>query len=349
MRLLTFLLFIMSTAHAADLQWQANWILDRQWQSAETSLDWITDQNWSAQSEVELALLHNGFELAVQYSENQWLLSRLYQDIGTARSDWTVGIKPQEWAFAHSSDALNWLDDSPLILREQFLPIASLQNYCRLPDSAPVACGARLSGWLQQLDWQLMAERDNAWRLGSGLQLQAGTGGLFYVEGGMTEQKSSLSLAPLYDNGPLTTETTESTLWQGTLGLQWTTATNLTMHYEVTARTDSIQRSQWQTVVEQLETPAAGLVADVLDDPFPADQHMLRVQKQFSTLSAEQILILWPAADTWLSQSKLSYPLSPSLEASVLFEHHAAEGVLGKIGAGQRIELRVSLRDGLVL
>lgn len=351
MRSFNLSLFVMlSCAHlqGAELLINADFALERQWSASDATVSWIPSTAWTPELTSTFRLQHQGFEAAFNVTPEDGSLESLYQDISTDTLEWTIGIKAQEWAYAYSSEALNWLDEAPVVMTEYFLPAASVQTFCRFPDAQSPACGGRAYGWWRSTDWQLMAQRDEHWQLGAGLQMQIGLGGIAFAEGLYQEQADVAVIVG--QPGLLSIRTQAESQWTLNTGLQWSWANGLSALYELSVPEHPWRESQWHAISDQLSTPTAGLLADAFDRPVPAQQHVLRLEQSWQAFQLEQVVVYWPTArQSWLSQTRAVYELNSRMDLSLEWEQHAPEGVFADIGAGQTVRLTLSISDGLPL
>ncbi|EAR07543.1 hypothetical protein [Reinekea blandensis] len=343
------LLVLMSPALATELQLEANWALDKQWSANAPAQQWVTRTDWTPELDADLALQHRGFELAVQVTPEQAQIRQLYQDVSSDNAEWTVGLKSQEWAYSHGSEDLNWLQDATFVMREQYGSRLTLQTFCQsMPDNDP-GCGARITGWYDRFDGQLLTRYLDGWDVAGALQAQLGDGGLVYLEAQMETHGQWHQIQSTSPEAPLRVSQVQGNRLAGTLGVQWTLPTEVTVSYEYHYSDRHFSQGQWHSVGQQLTETSAGLLSDVLQKPFQANQHLYRLNWPILDSELEQILVVWPEMSTWISHTSITTPLTPSLSLSAEVERPNPDGLLAAIGTGPSVRVRLSLRDGITL
>jgi len=341
------LLSITNVSIASELtaQIEANWRTERNWTNNEAIQAWIPSSKWSPELEATLSLQKGGFGLSLDISEQATTLGDLYYDFSTTHADWTLGRKPQEWAFAYSDSALNWLDDQPMLMREQYASFGQWQAVC-LQEGSQSECINRLNGYLSTFDWQIMMGFNEHWRVAAGLQSQVGQGGLVYGEVYWAEQEASQKIVSL--TSELSTLTNDvSNFSQINLGAQWSTASNLTLHWEVLLLNQGLDEQDWQHITAQLNTSAAGLIADSHEGPFGRIQHLLRASQSLGDYAIENVWIIWPQAhDSWLNEFSVSYDIDSRFSAKVEWQHAQKDSALSQIGLENKVAITFTFEDG---
>lgn len=349
MRTLFWLLSLAGTVHSADLHIEANWAIDRQFSAPHAAQLWIEEYDWQPSLNTEMSLQQSGFEIAAQITDDKTELTQLYQDISGPQAEWTVGLKSQEWAYAHSSDQLNWLDHATVIVREQYFSALTLQTFCQFDTVNTPGCGLRTSGWLGSLDWQLMTRRVQDWQFAMALQAQLGLGGLVYLEGHYDNTTQWITLTSPSASGTYAAVDAQGSQLSGTAGLQWTWPAELTLNVETNLREHHLHEENWKQIAAQLDTSSAGLVAPFIDEALPAHQYLVRLNWTIDTYELEQVMVMWPAANTWLSRTRIMKELTPELTFETAVDVPAPEGIFASVGAGPSVKLQLSYRDGIKL
>ena len=344
---------VSSSSWANDLsgQMDAQWGIDRQWSATDSDQPWIPAHNWQSDLSAQVSLFKNGFGLATTINDKTATLDELFYDFSTANAEWTLGRKPQEWAYGYNQNALNWINQETIVLREQYVPIGSWQSWCYLADNqsdspSHAGCATRASGWLGAADWQVMLGYQDYWRAGLGLQTQLGAGGLSYMELYASEHESLPSLAFITDD-IVKLNLAKDAQTQVNLGAQWTTSFSLTVHAEIKWLANGLSANDWQAILRQLPTPQAGLVADAFNQPISKTQAMLRLAMPWHEFNFENVSILWPEADnSLLNQFSAELNLTPTLSMKASWQHNMQGHVLRRIGQQDQISVTFQFLDG---
>lgn len=339
------LFIICSTAIATELSIDAEWSLERHWQDKNSAVDWVPGTIWQPNYSTTLSLQQSGFEVSGTFQSGSAELERLYLDTNTGAFDWTIGIKPQDWAYAHSSNALNWIDDRPLFLAEHYTQWGSVQAFCQTDAETSGGCGARVSGWWQSWDWQTQVRYEGASEFSAAAQWQFGTGGLFFWEKSFHQDGRQWQL----QDGPtgVTATSVKTPLFKGTAGIQWTWPNRLTAQIESSFQTTPLHQGDWQKVKDQLQTSAPYTVGNLIETHWPTHQHLVRFEKAGELLTATQTFVWWPSVSDWVSETGLSYSLNPKTDVVFEFSTTSPEGILATIGEGHRVVFRVEFSDGI--
>ncbi len=293
-----------------------------------------------------MSVTKSGFGLATTIGENSTSLDELYYDFATENAEWTVGRKPQEWAFGYTENALNWIDQDVILLREQFASFGSWQSWCYV-NEANQGCATRASGWLGAADWQVMLGYQEAWRAGLGLQAQLGSGGLTYVELYASEREPERQLATV-GTGVFQIQSGMAPQTQVNLGAQWTTRYNLTIQAEMLWLEHGLDQDAWRQVLQQLLTPQAGLVADAFSQPMGRSQYMVRFALPWHEFDVENVSLLWPEADnSLLNQLSVQLKVNSSFSIKTTWQHNVEGNVLRRIGQQDQVRVQFQFIDGL--
>ncbi len=317
---------------------------ERAWANADASQPWITSSQWQESLITDVLLTKQGFGLGWETENTTIEITDLYQDFSFKNADWTVGIKPQEWAYAYSDSQLNWIEDSdPMLLTEQYLPFGSWQLLCRY--NHQTLCATRLTGWLDIFDWQIMIGVEDHWQGAAALQSQIGSGGLFYIESFARSQYETQTLTPIAVNISQI-ETEISSFVQANIGLQWT-FNQLTLQTESLFRNRGLSADDWDSIHSQLESSAAGLVADAFQSPLGRSQHLLRINQDWGAVNFENIIIFWPDANnSLLNELNLSWEITHKLTLSSEWQHSFESSLLSSIGKQDDVIFTLNFKNG---
>lgn len=323
----------------------AVWSLDRVWPHSNTLQNWTDAQDWQAQSEVDLGLQQNGFTVLAHISDTAVSLNELYYDLSWAGAEWSVGRKPQEWAYGYSQSALNWVDEDLMLMREQFFSFGSWQSWCySLDDTA--GCANRLSGWFNNADWQMMIDFREYWRAGLAVQTLIGDGGLVYAELYSSEMERYTQLTAI---GPEVhiAGTEEGSQHQVNLGAQWTFPFKLTLQTEFRWMQQGLNSNDWNTIHAQLGTASAAMVGAAFAEPLAQQQWMVRFAQPWRDFNIENVSIYWPQANHSLfNRTQIGVDINATLSAEISWEHHVKGSVLNDIGQGNRVAIQFQFTDG---
>lgn len=346
--LLLQLFVALAYAHAGQGTLEGQWTLNRAWSNSSADASWIPATQWQPDLSATLTIDMNGLGIEATVDDDNATLERLYVDISTDSTDWTIGRKPQEWSYGFNSEQLNWIQDQSIILREQYFSFGSWQSLC-LNENAQVDCAMRLSGWFSQADWQLQAAYGVHWRTAAGVQVPFGLGGLLFGEIYWSESEPALSLqqvAPFV----VTLANQTGSMTQINIGFQWTSSFNLTLQVESLVRNQGLDSMQWQTIVEQLKTSNAGLVSSAFAKPFGHSQHMIRLAQSWQNFEFESINLYWPdATNSWLHELNLGYVINDQIELEINWQHARKDSVLNRIGLQDSVSVTLTFKDGFAI
>ncbi|MEJ2043483.1 MAG: hypothetical protein P8X74_17200 [Reinekea sp.] len=322
---------------------EAEWAIEEHLANPDARQNWVVDQDWQTDFNVELGLTQNGFGLSTALTTDQVSLTELYYESAIAWMDYSLGLRKQEWAYAWYESQLNWLDDQQYALAEHYFSVGSGQLFCRTSDGL---CGTRFSGWYNRFDWQYLLGHSNRWHSAAALQYQFGSGGLSYIESAVEENAKVTELRSLAPS-VMQLKTTKQTAWQNHIGLQWTTGFNLTLLGEWVYRPQALDRNDWQNISQQLTTHQAGLLADSFEQPLSQQTFLLREQWQADALSLENVTLYWPQAKhSFINECTIKYEANAVLTLSAQWQHAGHSSVLADIGQGDTVRLGITFNDG---
>jgi hypothetical protein len=339
---------VLAYAQAGQGTLEGHWTLDRAWSNSSADAPWIPATQWQSDLSATLAIDMNGIGIEATVDDDNATLERLYVDISTNKTDWTIGRKPQEWSYGFNSEQLNWVQNQSIILREQYFSFGSWQSLC-LNENSQVDCAMRLSGWFSQADWQLQAAYGEYWRTAAGVQVPFGLGGLLFGEIYWSENEPTLSLQQVAPSVATVANQPES-MTQINFGAQWTSSFNLTLQVESLVRNQGLDSMQWHTIVEQLNTPNAGLVSSAFAQPFGRSQHMIRLAQSWQSFEFESINLYWPdASNSWLHELNLGYVINDQIDLEINWQHARKGSVLNRIGLQDSVSVTLNFKDGFAI
>jgi hypothetical protein len=341
--LLAGLIFIATPAAASQGTIEAEWRWARQWSNPDAVQDWASASLWQSELSADLSLSQQGLTATTTLDTDSAKLSELYYEHSTSWLDYTLGLRELEWAFAYYQSQLDWLDDKRQIMAEYFFSTGSAQTFCRTDDGL---CGLRLSGWHDQWDWQLLAGHSKKMQFAGALQRQFGQGGLVYLEGAYQQQAAEFRLEPISDSLWQIRETTADR-WQSNIGIQWTTAFELTIQGEWLYRPNTYNRRDWDRITGQLNTTRAASVAQAFQAPLSQHSLLLREYWQIDKIALENVTLYWPQAKhSALNELTIEYELTSVLTISTEWQHTTKQSMLGRIGQGDKISISLNFTDG---
>lgn len=345
--LLGFGLIISNASQAGDLigTLEAEWAVTRAWQAASPRVAWIDATPWQTDISTQLAVEKDGFNVATTVSPSSIELSHLYLDVSASTIDWSVGIKPQEWGYAHSAETLNWITDQPVLMGEAYTSLGSVQAYCADPEqNYDLNCGVRLSGW-QPIEWQWLMRWQESLSLAVAAQTTLGQASLIYLEALWQQDATQPNLSSVFGE-VAELQWRKAPAWQSTLGLQYTSTVQTTLHYEWHVNSSRLTHSEWDRIFIQLTTDYAGLVAGAFDTPQGQQQHLFRISQPWHSFTGEYAAVYWPGNDSVMQQLNLQYELSGKLEAYGEWHWANDNSALSQIGYGQVVRMGLRLTDG---
>jgi hypothetical protein len=338
----------LSIASAEDLsgQIEARWQVNKRWQSKDPVQEWVAAQDWQSELAVDIRTQQNGLGFALAILPTNAQLRELFVDFSGQQAEWTVGQKPQEWAYAFGSDALNWLDDTPMILREQYLPWSTLQTYCASDfTDRDGHCGVRLSGW-GTIEWQVMARHQNYTSMGGGFQTVLNDQWLVFSEALYHHKKTGESLLSI-STDTFVVQSQKENGWETNLGVQVSTTAGTAVQYEWHYDEHRLNAQQWNQIQLQLESDSALLIANALQSPRGEHQHLLRFAQDWQSLNAEGVMIYWPDTEnSLLFQASLTQELSQQLSVSLEWQQPSKPSLLAQIGQGGSVKIGLVYSEG---
>lgn len=223
-----FLLFMPCFCFAVNAQYEAFWQWQTELEQTNAAHPSLSNPKEKTSVGFELSAQKQGFAVATEINADALKLKELYYDTQGWDAEWTLGTKPQTWAYAYQATTLNLLGDGPQLSAEWYVGANTLQLGCVEQTNATGACFSRLTGWLNGFDWQFLLNNGAKHNLALGLQSQIGQGGLVYAE-----TSAKLNFTSAYH----------------TVGLQWTSPWQQTFRLEASA--DSQTTQQWFVQIEQ--------------------------------------------------------------------------------------------------
>jgi hypothetical protein len=324
---------------------EAQWSYNRAWQSHSPNQYWLPAQNWTPELSATLLLQKQGLGIELVTDEETLQLGDVYLDLSLENTDWSIGRKSQEWSYAFSNSKLNWIEDQPFLMREQYMQAGSWQMWCAYDPEDPY-CATRLGGWWSQIDWQLLLAKGNYWKAGLAAQTTIGQGGLLYAEMHVNESQMVYQSTEVMPN-IVSVESEALVNSQFNVGGQWTTPFNLTFQLESLFQQQGLTEQNWQVILSQLNTANAGMVSNAFNAPFGLQQHMLRVAQTYRNWQLEDVWVLWPDAQySWLNQFTLNYQFNNRVDFELSWQHAGHDSALSLIGMKDRIEFTVNFTDG---
>jgi hypothetical protein len=207
----------------------------------------------------------------------------------------------------------------------------------------------RLSGWFSQADWQLQAAYGEHWRAAAGIQAPLGEGGMLFGEIYWSEAQPTLSLNNIAPEVASITNQSES-MTQINIGAQWSSNFNFTIQLESIVRNRGLDSTHWQTIVEQLKTPNAGLVSAAFSQPLGQSQHMIRLAQSWNSIEIENINLYWPdAKNSWLHELNLGYVINDQIDLEINWQHARKNSVLNRIGLQDSVAITLNFKDGFAI
>lgn len=310
-------------------------------------VDWSSNEASEVDSRLAIDASKNELTVGVELINDRVQLQQLSIDLSRESADWTLGRKPQTWAFSYSSEALNWLYSETLVLREQYFPMSSLQTFCAFHSDADNFCGTRWSGWWNAIDWQVSARYSDHWETTAALQGQWLAGGLSYVEWSLDESVGTVALTQVAPDTYQAVADKASQL-TATVGVQWTSATQTALLAESNYRSAALGSSSWDGLRAQLTEPTSGLVANALSSPFGRWQHVVRLSQDWSSVGADINWVVWPDAfDSWLIETNLTFEISTRQSVSVQHSYHDPKSLLALTGSGHSVRFAFEFKDGI--
>lgn len=221
-------LFMPCFSYSMNAQYEAFWQWQTELEQPNAAHPSLSNPSKKTSAGFELSAQKKGFAVATEINADALKLKELYYDTQGWGAEWTLGIKPQTWAYAYQATTLNLLGDGPQLSAEWYIGANTLQLGCAEQTNETSACFARLSGWINGFDWQVLMNNGTKHNLALGLQSQIGQGGLVYGE-----TSATINFENPYH----------------TVGLQWTSPWQQTLRLEASANHETTQ--QWFVQAEQ--------------------------------------------------------------------------------------------------